>query len=482
MKNSKKILSIVLAVVMALSVMTIAASAHTSTWTEVAGAVNVKIEVTQVPSVALTDGSGLTYTAVNNDIYAVTVYAKAPANTGIMILQVPIQFDYTKFSPVMCSDGAGGIMTPAYDNGAGSLQANYDSWYTNTQISAMAYTLPARYSDTGMYLASGATTTNAALAKCLGLGRTASWLALNAEFVAKDDSRATSWYNGIDASKRICFLCLDDSSLTAKVAYLNADKGILKTGEYIEMATLYFQRNSGVEETAAVDGSFGIADAETNFGTQLTTRTTTAAQPAGYLGTHVNPTLPINYVANAKTTRVAPLADFTATGAKSQQIMFFNASGDKATISTCDYRFVAQFSNTMFPIAYDASYNVTSTNVTECGFVMANTSANKTEADLTNFTAAQLSACASGSELEAGIKKVSTANISTTTAGGSNFAFSARITNIPVAATNVAPTAYEYNAVPYVISGGTAYYGAMQTSNVNGRFTTYNATYLASLA
>lgn len=458
MKNFKKVMCVVLTVVMVMSALSLAAFAHTFTGAEEAAAVNVKLEVTQVPSVTLNDGTG-TYTAVDNDIYAVTIYAKAPANTGIMVLQVPIQFDGRKFSPAMTLDGTD-LYTPAmYDE---------NTWTTDIGTVATAYKLPDRFSDTNAYDNSGVVQTSSIKIKSFALGNaSAGTWAFQSEWVGPDDGRYAAWTAGLDTNSRIVFVCLDDTSLTAKTAYLNTDKGQLLTDQYVEMATVYFQRNAGVSEADALANSFGIASAD-NFGTQLTSRTTNAAFPASYAAAHTNPKLPVNYVENAKTARVSALATLTATGAAAQQIKFNGTTAN----DTVDYRFVAQFSKTMFDLQYDAALKVTSTNIAEVGFVLANTASAKTYADLTAFTGANITGTAQGAEIVTGIRKCATANISTTTAGGANFAFSARITGIGVADGTVAS---EYVAVPYVVlTDGTVYFGSsLLTSNIQGRYDTY---------
>jgi len=90
MKNIKKALSVVLAVVMVLSVMSIVAFAFDVTVNPVeqADRVNIKFEVYQVSSAvsaadAVNEIAGGTYNAVDGDIYAVKIYAKTPANLGL---------------------------------------------------------------------------------------------------------------------------------------------------------------------------------------------------------------------------------------------------------------------------------------------------------------------------------------------------------------------------------------------------------------
>lgn len=286
MKNFKKTLSVILAAAMVLSTMSIIAFAHTSTWTEDPTTVNLKYEVKQVPSVTMNDGTG-TYTAVDNDIYAVTVYAKAPALTGIIYLQIPFQYDVNYFEPVMTMDG-------------GDLYCAYDGWFSDIGITDVCYSLPERYSDTNAYDKDGNVSTSSLKIKCYGLGHaSAGALAVSSYYYGKDDPASTAMkaYAGLGDDIRLCALTLDDGSLIAKTAYLNAVNGLIPT-DWVDMGTMYFHRVEGVSEAEAVGQVIGIADGD-NFGTQLSTRRTTDAQPAGYLVGHTNPTYQANYVSNA---------------------------------------------------------------------------------------------------------------------------------------------------------------------------------------
>ena len=108
MKNTKKILSVVLAVVMALtafSIVSFAAITVTSNSSEVDGAINVKLEVVQVTETPEDSESGEVYTADNNDIYAVTLYAKVAAPYGIKTFRTCVKYDNSKFEPIMSYDG-----------------------------------------------------------------------------------------------------------------------------------------------------------------------------------------------------------------------------------------------------------------------------------------------------------------------------------------------------------------------------------------
>lgn len=464
MKNTKKVLSVVLAVIMAFSALTLVAFAHTYTGEEDANSTSVKYEVAQVASA--TDVNGGTYTAVDNDIYAVTVYAKAKAGTGISYLAAPIQYDKTKFAPMMLVDG-----TDLY-------AADYDDWFVDTDLSKTDfYKLPERFEDDKMYKA-GAVVTNKVSADCFGLTNSnAGPLVYNAEVVCPGDVRYSSWIAGLDSDTiGIMFFQLDlIANQTAKTAFLNTENGVLKCDDYLEMITVYFKRIDGVSEADCYGASFGISSAD-DFGTQLTSYTATTA---GWKSSFANAKAPVNYISAAVESPVKALATLTAAeGAKSQQIMFNLAEGATApysedSIASVDYRFVAQFSTSAYPIDYnEETGKINDTDIDEVGFVMAK-QGDATAAELTALSAADVAAL---SKTDGTIRKCWTAKVSTDMAGGASFAFSCRIAGIAVTGGTVAA---EYLAVPYVIANGDIAFGQVMTSGVQTRYDTYVDTFLA---
>ncbi len=398
MFNFKKTLSVVLAVIMMFSALSVLAFAHTSTWTENPDTVNLKYEVEQVPSVTMRDGTG-TYTAVNNDIYAVTVYAKTPALTGIMYLQVPFQYDVRYFEPVMTMD-------------AGELYCAYDGWHTDIGITDVCVSLPERYTDTNSYDKDGNVTTSSLKIKCNGLGKVDGGLSVSTYYYGLDNEVSTNMkaYEGLDENIRVCALTLDGGSMVAKAAYLNAVNGLIPT-DWVEMGTMYFHRVAGVSEADVVGKSIGIADGA-NFGTQLTTRTTTAAQPAGFLTAHTNPKYEANYVSNAV---VASAAAESILKPMSSQIRFKGVGSDgdftnyggtfdvrtRATISTADFN--AKFTDEATAIA----------GITDFGFVYA------AQSNVASFDLETAKGVAQGTAAEGYVKK--TCNYIQRTAEGYNF-------------------------------------------------------------
>lgn len=461
MKNIKKVLSVVLAVVMALSALTLVAFAHTYTGQEEAGTTSVKYEVTQVAS-AYDTVSGETYNAVDNDIYAVTVYAKAAEGTGIIYLAAPIQFDNTKFEPMMLID-------------EGDLYTGYQGFWADVEIQNVGfYSLPARFSDTNMYKADGTVTTSNVQGKVYGLGNAkAGALSTTVAFMDAGSPGAAAFLTGQPSNIGIVNIILDDASLVSKTAYLNTEKGLANSTDYLEMATVYFKRAEGVSEADCYGAEFGISSAD-DFGPQLTSE---VAANGGY-SSSANPKTIINFINGAVESPVKALATLTAAeGAKQQQIQFFLADGATKTYTTndidkVDYRFIAQFSTSAFPIDYNADGSVNDTDIDEVGFTMAK-AGEATEAQLKAFDAAGIAAL---SKDDGTIRKCWTAKISTDTAGGAAFAFSCRIKGIAVTGGTVAS---EYIVVPYLVANGQVYYGQAMTSGAQARFNAYADTFLA---
>lgn len=435
MFKMKKTLSVIIALVMVLSCVSVAAFAHTSTWAENPDTVNLKYEVEQVPSVTMSDGSG-TYTAVDNDIYAVTVYAKTPALTGIMYLQVPFQYDVRYFEPIMTMDG-------------GELYCAYDGWYTDITTTDVCYSLPAHFSDTNAYDQNGAVTTSSLKTKCYGLGHAnAGTCSFGSYYYGPDDPATTNMkaYEGLDENMRVCAITLDDSSMTAKTAYLNSVEGKIPT-DWVPMGTLYFHRVEGVSEAEAVGKTIGIADGA-NFGTQLTTRTTTAAQPAGYLTAHTNPKYEANYVSNAV---VAGATEASFVQYSKAQIRFAGI-GETSTAAdykgTFDVRTVAKISQADF-IANFTDEATAKEKITDVGFVYATTD-NVPTFDIEKAkTAAQT--LANEESLDGYVKKA--VSYMQHTGDGADYIFTCLIENIADADKD-----QTVNCLGYVCFDGTYYY------------------------
>lgn len=423
MFKMKKTLSVIIALVMVLSCVSVAAFAHTSTWAENPDTVNLKYEVEQVPSVTMTDGTG-TYTAVDNDIYAVTVYAKTPALTGIMYLQVPFQYDVRYFEPIMTMD-------------SGELYCAYDGWFTDIGITDVCYSLPAHFSDTNAYDQNGAVTTSSLKTKCFGLGHaSAGACAFGSYYYGPDDPATTNMkaYEGLDENMRVCAITLDNTSMVAKTAYLNSVEGKIPT-DWVPMGTLYFHRVAGVSEAEAVGKTIGISDGE-NFGTQLSTRTTTAAQPAGYLGAHTNPKYVANYVSNAVVAG-ATEASIIKDGGSNIRFRGIGQNGTAAdyTGEGFDVRTVATISEADFKAKFTDDATAIE-KITDIGFVYA------AKSKVATFDVATAKAVAQGTAAEGYVK--APVNYIQHEADGADYRFTCLIKNIPDADQTDAVSALAY--------------------------------------
>jgi hypothetical protein len=473
MKNIKKALSVVLAVVMVLSVMSIVAFAFDVTVNPVeqADRVNIKFEVYQVSSaVSAADAeneiAGGTYNAVDGDIYAVKIYAKTPADLGLRTFKATVKFDTNYFLPLM-----------SYDADIDELYVGEDFATDYGSETSLFTQYPERFSDTRMWNDSGELVTKAGQATVIGLGRsTAGTLKKRADYVT------SGGYTGSNTGSQGCMVCELLFQPKDKGAFLNTVEGAQST-EWLEMMTIYFQRQVA-ENALPTDGVlFGINTAS-DVGIDCVTNGTASPSWRSSEAPAVI-SQPVNFVANAIEAPVKALVDATsANGAKAQQIMFFLADGATKTytvddIDKIDYRFVAQFSNTRFPIEYDDTTNkITNANgIQEVGFIMAKASEVADTSVLKSYDADGIAALSKDASDANNCRKCWTEKISTDTAGDTAFAFSCRIRGIAV---NNGTVASEYVVVPYVVINGEVVYGAIQTSTAQARFNTYSAKFLAA--
>ncbi len=245
MKTSKKLLSLVLAVVMVFSALSVIATAYTS-GPESDEYINMKYSVAKVSEAPMADGSA-TYTG--DDIYAVSMYAKC--NQAISTLTFPIHYNSAHFAPIMIYDGADVYL--GQDTADGSYYSNMGEGV------CYVYSLDGDYmKNTGMYKANGTVATTKALAKCIGLGNAnATMPSITTEFVGIDNPLYAKWNNGLPANTGVIFFNIDDVAI-AKNAYLNNTSGIgIDTG-WCKMGTLYFQRLAGVTDADCVGDVFGV--------------------------------------------------------------------------------------------------------------------------------------------------------------------------------------------------------------------------------
>lgn len=242
MKTLKKLLCVVLSLVMVFgtfSIMANAALATAPTGAVDESKINVKFEIEQV------DGTDM-YTAVDNNIYKLTVYCDA--KYGVNFLQVPIHFDKTKFAIVMADDAD--IM--------GNMMYSYDGNHVDIGDDVIYYyNDPESFSDTSMLNASGAAVTALRSAQYVGLGNVnATKVVPQWELVDATHPNHATWLQTLDANTTgIAFYCLDNT-LNAKNAYNNAMNGAIIDG-WADMGSIYFIRLDGVSEADAVGSVFG---------------------------------------------------------------------------------------------------------------------------------------------------------------------------------------------------------------------------------
>lgn len=243
MVKSKKLLSLFLAVVMALSVFTVMASAYTI-GAEKAGDINYKYTVEKVDTVPATAAGSAEYSADN--IYAVSVWMQS--NKPVNFATVPVHFNKAHFSPIMLFDGE---VTYPYGAGFG-----VDDYYSNMSEGTLyAYAEGDYLKNTGMYKADGSKATTKALAKCIGLGNSNSeGVTITAELVSPDHPLYSAWGVGLPANTGVMYVNLDVASKT-KTAYLNTIEGITASADWNKMFTFYFEKITDEDVTG---DEFGV--------------------------------------------------------------------------------------------------------------------------------------------------------------------------------------------------------------------------------
>ncbi len=229
MVNSKKLLSLFLAVVMVFSVLTVMASAYTR-GPEGNADIDIKYTVEKVDKTPETAAGSAEWSADN--IYAVTVWMKSAK--PVDILTAPFHYNKTLFAPITLSDGES-----TYPYGAGMDQ---DTYYTDMGEGAIyAYSLGDYMNNTGMYKANGTTATTKALAKCIGLGNSNSeGIKVTTELVSPDHPLYSKWGAGLPANTGVVYASINVSNKT-KTAYLNTIEGITTSTDWNRMFTLYFE-------------------------------------------------------------------------------------------------------------------------------------------------------------------------------------------------------------------------------------------------
>ena len=247
MKTTKKVLAVVLALVMAFGAFSMIASAAVITevsGTENADKINVKYTVEQVESYG-------SYTAVDGNLYKVSVYAKA--KYGINYFQVPIYYDNSKFE-VFMFDSADPVTDCA---------VLYNGYATDMGESAIYnFELGEAWDIDGMYKADNTTVATAKpQAQFIGLGNE-NCVTVTPQWEAHDASSATftAWTSGTGKDNcGIAFICLDNLGNT-KNSYFNAQvvSGVASVKQdWTLMGAMYFIRScEAADAEGAVFGAY----------------------------------------------------------------------------------------------------------------------------------------------------------------------------------------------------------------------------------
>lgn len=250
MRTSKRLLSLLLAFAMLVSVFTVIASAavnyiYTGKLEE--DCINFKYTVEKVSTVPATDAGSEEYTADN--IYAVTVWAQC--DDPITSLTMPVHFNTEHFAPiVLVSEGT------TYPYGAGLTE---DSYYTDMGEGTLyAYSFGDCMNNTGMYKADGSVASSKALAKCIGLGNSNSaGIDVIAEYLTPGHPLYDKWIAGLPENTGVMFANISVAGKT-KSAYLNTVSGIEASSEWNRMLVYYFETLEGVTDADVVGDEFGV--------------------------------------------------------------------------------------------------------------------------------------------------------------------------------------------------------------------------------
>lgn len=435
MVNSKKLLSLFLAVVMILSVFTVMASAYTM-GPEVAGNINYKYTVEKVDTVPETEAGSAEYSADN--IYAVSVWMQS--NDPVMKIIVPFHFDKTLFSPIMLFDGE---VTYPYGAGFG-----VDDYYDNMGEGAVyAYSEGDYLLNTGMYKADGSKATTKALAKCIGLGSSnSSGRDVTVELVSPSHPLYNRWGAGLPENVGVMYASVDVTG-KSKTAYLNTIDGITQDTGWNKMFTFYFETITDADVTGTEFGVY-TPDCFTVDGvTDISGYGYFAGATVAKVG---NPTK--NVVENAVVEVGAEFVPLTVSNWKDQ--IRFDKYVTGAYSGTFDYRMLATIDN------FDEVIGTDYDKVTDVGFIF-----NK---------GAAIDEATAKAQVEGGAKTYSqVSNVYVSTAyQGKTYVISCLVNNIADADKTTSLSSMAY--VEYVVDGETYYaYSAVATSTFEGLYNQY---------
>lgn len=347
MRTSKKLLSLLLAFAMLVSVFTVMASAapYDFTGTIDDGKINYKFTVEKVASTPADEENGLE-SYVGDDIYAVTVWAKC--DEAISSMQIPVHFNKTHFSPIMMYDGE-------------DLYVGNDTYVTDMgEATCYTYTYGDFMKNTGAYKADGSTATTKANAKCIGMGH-AKWGTppqTDIQYMAPDHDLYSVWHKTLTDEQGVMKVQL--LANTVKNAFLNTVSGINQSTDWVNLVTIYFQRNAGVTDDDCVGDVFGVTTT-TCFGVDGVTDLN-----AGYYESAIDSIVdnPVkNIVSNATVTKSISLTE------KGAQIRF-DRNTDGSYANTFDVRTRATIADADFNSLFSSNDDA-ETKIVKVGFVYA---------------------------------------------------------------------------------------------------------------
>lgn len=404
MKTIRKILSVVLSMVMLVSVCTLFSNAAvidatTKTGTENAAKINVKYTVEQVATVG-------SYTAVNNNVYKVSVYAKAAY--GLQYFQVPIYYDNSKFEVIMDSSSADPI-------GDGTVL--YNGYASDAGESAIyAFDKGTAWSDTSMYKSDYVSVaTTKAQARYIGLGSTNA-TTVAPQWEAHDATSATysAWTTPTGKSNcGIAFMCLDNLG-NSKNAYFNAYEAKVNT-DWVLMGSIYFIRLTGVSEASVIGAEFGAYDG----GNGLEGLWDTSGNPSYFGTTYAEAEPGLNIVSNAVVKAAGPSV------AKSKAQVKMTITGPSTVADAFDLRVISTISDAdwsdYFAHTYTGSTETTDI-ITSVGMVTYDNSGTFSTSDATN------AACGVAVE---GYKAAETTYINHTTGSAATFGTIVKFSTAP---------------------------------------------------
>lgn len=438
MRVSKKILSIVLAMLMLASVCVVPSVAAPLDGAEDNTMVSVKYEVTQPESIW--DG---TLEAVDGNLYAVTVYAKA--KYGLNVLQVPLYFDADLFSPIMWQD----------DDPIANEAVGVEGWYENNgDATVYDFGEGEAWSDDSWYRTNGNAASSTGNARFIGLGNAnvTKPIAYYANYIDSTKTDAYDAYNTVQDDNfdgyMFCFFLNNQS----KTAYMNGIANAI-VNDYVEMMTIYFIRNEGVTAEECIGAEFGWSEG----GDWLTQAVwDTSGSPSYFASTYVEETTDVKYVSNAV---VEAAVEPSILNPLKNQIKF-GVNEEGASDGTFDYRMLAVITGADFTATF-TDVATAKEDITEMGFVHA-ISDDGSVIDLATAKGVVNGTAANGYTL-------TTVNYLSTSISSGNYVMSLFIDNIPAA-----DKGNTVSAIAYIKTADAIYfYPVVASAQFSGLYDTY---------